>query len=153
MITITPNFVDGAFEQEVLKLVPYVPQRGEHRNQVLRYGEHNEAYHKMVSDKIPDVFLPLKDKLSFDSVTINEYYPNQSIPWHIDFKDIGKTISIISLLSDADIHFLYGKEKQTYRLPRFSFVQFSGDLRYKWKHRVVARDKRYSVVFRDSTDN
>ena len=73
MITITPNFVDETFEQEVLKLVPYVPQRGEHRNQVLRYGEHNEAYHKMVSDKIPDVFLPLKDKLSFDIILIFDF--------------------------------------------------------------------------------
>lgn len=150
MITIIPNFVDEEFEQEVLKLIPYATKNGEYRNQVLRYGKHNEAYHKMVSDEIPEVFLPLKDKILFDSVTINEYYPEQSIPWHIDFKDIGEKISIISLLSEATIYFKLGKEIKQYLLPRYSFVEISGDMRYKWKHKLTARYKRYSVVFRNS---
>ena len=149
MIKVIENYVDYHFENEVLKLIPIKARRWDNRNQVIRYGNSIPYADNIISKDIPQVFTTIKD-IQFDSVTINEYLTNQHIPYHIDRPLSGETINVISLLSDAEINFKRGFEIQTYKLPRYSLTIFNGDLRWNWKHSLVAKEKRYSIVLRNS---
>jgi len=155
-IEVVCDYVDEEFENEVLKLIPNRLATGKGRNQILRYG-HNRPYNdNIISSKIPEVFDRFKDEFVYDSITINEYFPNQTINWHIDHPLELKEIVIISLLSDAEIKFKKRRGNKLitkgYYLPRFSLCKFSDELRYDWEHSLTASQKRYSIVFRNSKD-
>jgi len=96
------------------------------------------------------LFDRFREDIEFDSVTINEYMPGQRIDWHIDNLMAGPVIYVVSLLSDANLDFRYGGTTESYLLPRYSLVKFGGDKRYKWEHSVIVKEKRYSIVFRNS---
>jgi alkylated DNA repair dioxygenase AlkB len=149
-IKITEDYVDKDFEDNLMNLIPNLPQISKERNQILRWGNPSPYPDNIVSKSIPDLFNRFKKDIDFDSVTVNEYYPGQRINWHIDFPIYLEKIFIISLLSDADLKFRNKGNIISYKLPRFSLVEFSDDLRYKWEHSLVAPEKRYSVVFRKS---
>ena len=154
-IEIIPNYVDEEFENEIINLIPERKASGGERNQILRWGANRPYNDHIVSGKIPDIFNQFKNQFEFDSVTINEYYSNQSIDWHIDHPLDLKEIIIISLLSDAELQFRKNKEKIGYdklgfNIPRFSLTKFSEELRYDWQHYLKAKEKRYSIVFRNS---
>lgn len=154
-IEIICDYVDESFEKEVLKLIPKRKATGKSRNQILRWGNNRPYNDNIVSGVIPEVF-KFYDKSPFDSVTVNEYYPNQTIDWHVDHPLKLKEIAIISLLSDAEIKF---RKKDgviltthSFYLPRFSLCRFSDELRYDWEHSLTASKKRYSIVYRNSKD-
>lgn len=149
-IKITNDYVDEEFENKIKLLVPELPKSRRERNQILRWGSSSPYKDSIVSSEIPEVFDRFIDVIDFDSVTVNEYYPGQTIDWHIDQPLWLKSVYIISLLSDADLKFKKDNEVVSFHLPRYSLVEFSGDLRYKWKHSLTATSKRYSVVFRSS---
>lgn len=151
-IEITDMFVDDVFERDVLSLIPGGKVETAGRNRVLRYGSKVPYRDRIISPQIPDVFLPFKDRLNFDSVTINEYYPGQAIDWHIDHLKAGPEICIVSLLSDADLFFRRHKNDKpiSFHIPRYSLTIFSGDLRTNWQHYLKANEHRVSVVFRNS---
>lgn len=149
-IRIIENYVDSSFEEEVLKLVPKLPQITKDRNQILRWGNSVPYKDNIISEEIPKIFDRFRDDIVFDSVTINEYYPNQTIDWHIDRPAWLKSVHIISLLSDANLKFRKGTSNISYHIPRYSLTEFWGDLRYYWQHSLTAKEKRYSIVFRDS---
>lgn len=154
-IEIVCDYVDDKFENEVLKLIPKRNASGKSRNQILRWGNNRPYNDHIVSNIIPDVF-KFYDKSPFDSVTVNEYYPNQTIGWHVDHPLELKEIAIISLLSDAEIKFRKRKGDilitKSFYLPRFSLCRFSDELRYDWEHSLTAPKKRYSIVYRNSKD-
>lgn len=154
-IEIIPNYVDESFESNVLELIPQRKAAGGARNQILRWGSNRPYNDHIVSNKIPDILLQFNNQFEFDSVTINEYYPNQYIDWHVDSPLDLKEIIIISLLSDAELQFRKNKEKighelLSFSVPRFSLTKFSEELRYDWQHFLKANKKRYSIVFRNS---
>lgn len=152
MLKLEEMFVDKHFEDEVLKLIPEKERRWDNRNQVLRFGSSIPYADNIVSKDIPDIFKTIEG-IEFDSVTINEYLPNQHIPFHIDREQGGETIYVISLLSDAVLKFKKGFDIRRYFMPRYSLVQFSGDLRWNWRHSVQAEEKRYSIVLRNSLNS
>jgi hypothetical protein len=155
-IEVIEDYVDEYFENEVLKLIPNRLANGKGRNQILRYG-HNRPYNdNIISSTIPDIFDRFKDTFVYDSITINEYYPNQTINWHVDHPLDLKEIIIISLLSPAEIKFRKREGDKlitkVFYLPRYSLCKFSDELRYDWEHSLTASQKRYSIVFRNSKD-
>ena len=103
--------------------------------------------------------------LSFngDSIQINEYYPGQGVDPHVDSKNNGELITILSLGSHTVLNFKNKKEQTIPMfLPNGSLFQMWGELRYKWTHSIepklydtidgikLERTKRYSIVFRKS---
>lgn len=153
-LQITPNFVDSAFEQSVISLMPKKAESKKklQRNQIVRYGSKVPYDNFIKSEKIPEIFMPIGNKIAFDSVTINEYYPGQEIVYHTDKPKSGNAIYVVSLLSDAVMKFRKGEQVLSFVLPRYSLAVFSEELRWEWEHSVRAEHKRYSVVFRNSLD-
>lgn len=148
------NYVDSEFEKSVEQLVPKKNRNGKYsllyRNQVIRYGVKKPYDNNIVSPKIPKLFDQFRNDIDFDSVTINEYLPNQIINWHTD---LGKNdICIISLLSDSEMQFRNPKtgEELIESMPRYSLFRMTGDLRSIWEHSLKASERRISVVFRKS---
>lgn len=150
MIEIIDNYVDEAFEDEVLKLIPKRVKHTPHRNQIIRYGSRVPYDNFVVSESIPAVFDRFRKDIEFDSVTINEYLSGQKIDWHIDKKEAGPVIYVVSILSSAAMMFRKGDEEKYYGMPRFSLTKFGGELRYDWEHSVICQNRRISIVFRNS---
>jgi len=149
-IRVVPDYVDADFEAQVIDLVPKKIAKSRDRNQILRFGNPKPYADNIISKQVPEIFDRFHSDIDFDSVTINEYYPGQSINWHIDQPLWLESVHIISLLSDAQLKFKRNEEILTFEVPRYSLTEFSGELRFKWMHSLTADKKRYSVVFRNS---
>jgi len=149
-IKVVPNYVDADFEAQVIDLVPKKIAKSRDRNQIIRWGNSSPYPDNLLSSEVPEVFERFRSDIDFDSITLNEYYPGQSINWHIDQPLWLESVHIISLLSDAELKFKRMEELLTFELPRYSLTEFSGELRYKWMHSLTASKKRYSIVFRNS---
>lgn len=152
-LEIIPDFITPEYENELLgKIVKGTRKRGKHRNSIQRFGSNAPYKGNIVSKTIPDYLSKLKQFIDFDSVTVNEYHPGQSISAHIDSPESGDTIRVISLLSDAVMVFELGSEKHSVVLPRRSLVSISDNLRWKWKHSILpVKEFRYSIVLRKSS--
>lgn len=84
-----------------------------------------------------------------DSITVNEYYKEQSIAPHVDSQTSGNIISILSLITDAIMVFEKGKERHEVLLPARSLMQMRGEIREEWAHSIKpVKNNRYSIVFR-----
>lgn len=149
-IIVKENYVDEAFENAILKMVPNKKPKVTTRNQILRWGSSVPYDNAIVSKKIPPIFDRFSNDIGFDSVTLNEYYEGQTIGWHIDKPESGEEIYIISLLSDSNLRFRLRDEEVSFFVPRFSLCIFSEDLRWKWEHSLTANERRLSIVFRNS---
>jgi alkylated DNA repair dioxygenase AlkB len=150
MVSIVNNYVDEAFEKEVLKLVPKIPRsKYKGRNQILRWGNKKPYHQYHRGNVIPEVFHRFQKDFPFTSAQINEYYPGQSLEYHIDDINAGDSVRIINLYSECDILFRKGSEHLTYTMPRYSLTTFSEEHRFEWEHAVRATQLRYSVVFRN----
>lgn len=150
MIEVLDNYVDEAFEDEVLKLVPKRVKQTPHRNQIIRYGSRVPYDNFVISESIPPIFDRFRKDIQFDSVTINEYLSGQKIDWHIDKKEAGPVIYVVSLLSNSAMMFRKGPEEKYYGMPRYSLTKFWGELRDEWEHSVLSQNRRISIVFRNS---
>lgn len=98
----------------------------------------------------------------FDQLTINEYYPGQGIPPHVDsHAPFEEFFAAISLCGDTVMTFKSCKgEIRHVCLPRRSAIIFSGEGRYSWFHsistrkvdrvegKLVYRRRRVSLTFR-----
>jgi len=124
---------------------------------LIRYG--NSVYGNDKLDPIPEYLLDLSNKLINrkvldalpEDITINTYYPGDSIPAHIDKIEAGPVITILSLLSDATLILTYGSKKEKILLPSRSVIQLKGVYRTHWKHSIEKlKDKRISIVFRQT---
>jgi alkylated DNA repair dioxygenase AlkB len=84
-----------------------------------------------------------------DSVSINEYEKGQTIQPHVDSKNSGPIITVLSLESAATMRFNYERETFDVELPPRCLVQMRDDIREKWLHSILpVPGHRYSVVFR-----
>ena len=159
LLTIKPELNILSIEEESELLDKLLSEHSVKSNSrtLLRYG--NSVYGNTKLDPIPEYLLELISKLidkkildSFpEDVTINTYYPGDSIPAHIDKIDAGPVITILSLLSDTNLTLTYGSKKQIITLPSRSIMQLKGIYRTHWKHSIhKIEQKRISIVFRQT---
>lgn len=147
-IEIIENYVDDTYFNKISSLIPYKDKTNAHRNQILRWGSRIPYGDNIVSETIPEVFNEFKDKFDFNSVTINEYYPNQYIGWHYDKPFDNSPVIILSLLSDSILNFRKDNKIISFDIPKNSLTIFSDELKKDWEHSLTAKNKRYSIVFR-----
>jgi alkylated DNA repair dioxygenase AlkB len=159
LLTIKPELDILSIKEESELLDKLLSEHGVKSNSrtLLRYG--NSVYGNTKLDPIPEYLLELINKLinkkvldSFpEDVTINTYYPGDSIPAHIDKIDAGPVITILSLLSEAKLTLTYGLKKEIITLPSRSIIQLKGVYRTHWKHSIEKlKQKRISIVFRQT---
>jgi len=155
----TPELNILSIEEEIDLLDKLSNEQGIKKNSrtLIRYG--NSVYSNNILDPIPEYLLDLSNKLINrkvldalpEDITINTYYPGDSIPAHIDKIEAGPIITILSLLSDATLILTYGSKKEKILLPSRSVIQLKGVYRTHWKHSIEKlKDKRISIVFRQT---
>lgn len=150
-IKIILDFITKEQEQQLIAFIPKSPARKTRgRNRILRYGSDTAYANNIRNKEVPKIFDQFREQIKFDSVTINEYYKDQFITWHIDNKNSGDKIVILSLMSDAIIKFMKKDERLEFTLPARSLTIFEGEIRWDWMHYLQALDRRYSIVFRDT---
>lgn len=125
MLTPELNVISVEEEAELLNALVEAEQKSiEINNRIaLRYG--NSIYSNTKLEPIPDYLLDLSNKLIDkkilnalpEDVSINIYYPGNKMLPHIDKIDAGPVITILSLLSDANLILSYGSKKKLYHYP------------------------------------
>lgn len=155
-VSIRHNFISEDEESVILtriaEIIPRHRNAGPDRNAILRFGSSAPYSDHMTSNHIPAWLQSFGDRIQFDHVTINEYLKGQEIPWHIDSQGSGGEIFVLSLLSDGVLKFRKGIQREYLPMPRRGLVSFSGEARWEWEHSLKATEKRYSIVFRNSTN-
>ncbi len=159
--TIIEDFITIEEELMLMQHIKPSPVRSTlARNSIQRFGSSVPYKGNIISKEIPNHFIFLIDRLMErnllpvrpDSVSINEYLPNQSISPHIDSQSSGEIISVLSLLSPATMVFSKGKEQMECNLLPRGLSQMKGVIRKEWMHSIKpVKDKRYSIVFRCGT--
>jgi alkylated DNA repair dioxygenase AlkB len=167
-LTILPDFITAAEEQDLLAGIAQTadlakPAMGNrqgremYRNSIQRFGCNKIYPGNHISKSIPAYFEPVIAKLLAaqllrgqpDAITVNEYLTGQSIQPHIDSKDAGPVITVLSLLSDATMLFELGAQDFTVELPARCLTQMRGVIRADWQHSILpVNSRRYSIVFR-----
>jgi len=144
-------------ETELLNALVEAENKGtEINNRIgIRYG--NSIYSNSELKPIPNYLLNLCNKLIDkkildvlpEDISINIYYPGNKMLPHIDKIDAGPVITILSLLSDANLILSNGSKKEIVLLPSRSVIQLKDKYRTHWKHSIEkVNDKRISIVFR-----
>lgn len=160
-LSILPDFISDEEENILLTHIGAIEQKilPKGRSKIIRFGSSLPYDNFVKSETIPDFLLRIAQKLVEeklvdempDSISINEYRPGGFIPRHIDSRESGEVITVLSLLSDTEMLFQKRNEKFTIALPRKSLVQMRGESRWKWEHSIPKVDNlRYSIVFRNS---
>ena len=165
MITGLQLFIEFITPQEeknlVASFVETTPKKTTGRNSIRRFGSKLPYRANMVSEEIPEQFNFLLDRLTErelmpirpDSVAVNEYLRGQGIQAHIDSRESGRVITVLSLASSATMIFTNRKEAKKLELPPRCLLQMKDEARTLWKHAIEPVQKtRYSVVFRCSKD-
>jgi len=156
------DVISVAEETELLNALVEAENKGTEINNriAIRYG--NSIYGNNKLEPIPkylfDLCYKLIDKKILDvlpeDVSINIYYPGNKMLPHIDKVDAGPVITILSLLSDANLILSNGSKKEIVLLPSRSVVQLKDKYRTHWKHSIEkVNDKRISIVFRQLGKN
>jgi len=162
MLTPELNVISVEEETELLNALVEAENKGtEINNRIgIRYG--NSIYGNTELEPIPNYLLNLCNKLIDkkildvlpEDVSINIYYPGNKMLPHIDKIDAGPVITILSLLSDANLILTYGSKKEIVLLPSRSVIQLKDKYRTHWKHSIEkVNDKRISIVFRQLGKN
>lgn len=123
---------------------------------LIRYG--NSVYPNHIKSKIiPPYLVDLSNKLITlgildelpASVTINVYEPGDYINPHVDNLRAGPVITILSLLSEAEIVLTKQHHKKQILLPTRSVLQLKDVYRTTWMHSIPkVKTRRISIVFR-----
>ena len=156
------NVISVEEETELLNALVEAENKGTVLNDRIgiRYG--NSIYSNTELEPIPKYLLDLCNKLIDkkildvlpEDVSINIYYPGNKMVPHIDKIDAGPVITILSLLSDANLSLTNGAKKEIVLLPSRSVIQLKDKYRTHWKHSIEKiKDKRISIVFRQLGKN
>jgi len=162
MLTPELNVISVEEETELLNALVEAENKGtEINNRIgIRYG--NSIYGNSELKPIPNYLLNLCNKLIDkkildvlpEDISINIYYPGNKMLPHIDKIDAGPVITILSLLSDANLILSYGSKKEIVLLPSRSVIQLKDKYRTHWKHSIEkVNNKRISIVFRQIGKN
>ena len=162
MLTPELDVISVAEETELLNALVEAENKGTEINNriAIRYG--NSIYGNEKLEPIPNYLLDLCNKLIDkkildvlpEDISINIYYPGNKMVPHIDKLDAGPVITILSLLSDANLILSYSAKKEIVLLPSRSVIQLKDKYRTHWKHSIEKiKDKRISIVFRQLGKN
>ena len=162
-LTLVEDFISQDEERALISaIVANIPtgtarRRTGSRNIVQRWGSAVPYVNDVLSDVIPDHFQFLLDRLVQhnyvpqrpDSITMNQYLALQAILPHIDSKEGGSVITVLSLGTPADMVFRRAMKQFQVTLPPRSLVQMRDEIRYNWTHEILpVVAMRYSLVFR-----
>ena len=152
------NFLTHAEADAAVKNIPPTNiMKTKARNSTRRYGTQFPYEGGIIRGPVPEYLEALNRKIvenglstqTYQSISINEYLPGNSIAPHIDNRESGETIAIITLMGSAEIRFELDDIVYDLLLEPGSLIQMRGDSRWKWNHSIPAvREKRYSIVFR-----
>lgn len=150
---VIPDFISPEEEAFILShLSTPKKSKGGRRSAIRRYG--TKVYLDNYVGNIPEHFTFLQERLEPHvghkpkSITTNTYLPGDSIKPHIDLGN--ELVSVISLLSPAEMVLSKGKEKIQLTLPPRSLLLLRDEYRFQWKHEILPVEAlRYSIVFRD----
>lgn len=152
------NFLTHAEADAAVKNIPPTNiMKTKARNSTRRYGTQFPYEGGIVRGPVPEYLETLNTKIvergfspqPYQSISLNEYLPGNSIAAHIDNRESGETITIISLLGPAEIRFDLNGIGYDLLLESGSLIQMRGDSRWKWRHSIPpVKEKRYSIVFR-----
>jgi len=162
MLTPELDVISVEEETELLNALVEAENKGtEINNRIgIRYG--NSIYGNIELEPIPNYLLNLCNKLIDkkildvlpEDISINIYYPGNKMLPHIDKIDAGPVITILSLLSDANLILSNGSKKEIVLLPSRSVIQLKDKYRTHWKHSIEkVNNKRISIVFRQLGKN
>lgn len=163
-LTIIEDFITLDEEFMILEIIEdknIIEAKNRSRNSIKRYGSSAPYPSSVVSETIPDHLMSLVLKIQeqnitssiIDSVSINEYLAGQEITPHIDSKKSGKTIVVLSLMSNAQMKFEHKKDSFICDIKNRSLVVMKNEIRDKWMHSILpVKKKRYSIVFRCSKE-
>ena len=161
MIQVIENFITPQEETQLLShLKPSRVVTGFSRNRVYRYG--SSLPYKGKTELIPiwlsDLCIRVSDQwrsMGFgyvDHVTINEYHRDQSIDWHIDSKESGPVITVLSLESEALMGLKDKDGTVKVPLPVRSLLHLTDSDRWEREHCIYpVTSHRWSLVFRKGT--
>lgn len=157
-LSIIENFLSEEEEREILSILPPPDKKtGGGRSDIKRYGR--KVYpNAHIQDTLPEWSNFLADRLVSGGflkerpthLTLNKYNISATIEPHIDSKDSGEVISIISLGFEATMVFTKKNERVEIILPPRSLTLMGGESRWDFKHQILpVRGLRYSLVFRE----
>lgn len=151
-LEIINGFITKEQEQEILTNIPVGEKKNKkERNNIIRYGSNIPYKNNVISVEIPEYLAKFSQLIDFDSVTINEYFPKQEIAYHVDSKQSGEIITVLSLLGEARMNFRQGSKGFHITLLPRTLIKLQGDLRWNWEHSIShINTQRYSLVFRKS---
>lgn len=158
-LSLIENFISIEEEEFILSKLNKKSnvKKNNNRNSIERYGSSKPYNSNMISNTIPEHFLFLFDRLvdkqylseKPNHISINEYLKGQEIAAHIDSKNSGEIISVLSLMNHAIMVFSKKGLKHKVLLPSRSLVQMRDEIRNDWMHAIEpVVDVRYSLVFR-----
>jgi hypothetical protein len=162
-LTLLLDFISPEEEQQLLAGIAstYRPSIGitsaKYRNSIHRFGAGDIYKDNLISNVVPDYFTTSINRLIAenltagqpDAVTVNEYLTGQMIHPHIDAREAGPVITVLSLLSPAVMVFTRGADRFEVGLPPRSLVQMRDEIRNDWHHAILPVEAtRYSIVFR-----
>jgi alkylated DNA repair dioxygenase AlkB len=177
-LRIIEDVIDMTMETTLMAYLEKQEWERETRRGKLHYGwKYVDASHTLErAEELPTELMNLIDNLmdAKDSedipllavqpnqVSVNDYEPGVGIGWHKDIDDLGDTITSISLMGATTMEFRKGNGPVvSVRVPRYSALQVTGELREQWQHQVpyrmsdlvdgaeVPRDRRVAVILRN----
>lgn len=157
MIKVIENFITDEEQSFLMGKIPISDAKGGKGRTYTRFGSIIPYNSKVVSMNLPDWSLFLIDRLKeqgieCDSVCVNQYNKGQYIGPHVDSKESGPIISVLSLGSLAVMGLTNDSEEKKIDLPPKSLLMLSGPERWIWKHFIYPlEDLRFSIVFRKGT--
>jgi alkylated DNA repair dioxygenase AlkB len=152
-IQVIESFISEEEEKQILDSIvksPDYKHRGNYRNSIKLFvlSDNKSPIYNICARMLENKLIKSMPK----SIIVNEYFPNQTIEYHIDNEKLGSIIAILSLLSDTKLLFKTDLSNEDIEKPmnRRSLIVLEGTARYKWQHSIpILEQKRYSLVFRN----
>lgn len=151
------NFISKKEEKELVYQIDDNQWAAPLKRLVQQYGFSYDYKRRKIepTNPIPDwlIWLCLRveaiAKFKPNQVIINNYQSGQGISAHTDLNKFGSIIASISLLSDTDMIFSKGSERERIRLNARSILIMSKEARVTWKHAIPrVSQRRISITFR-----
>lgn len=155
-LEIIPDFVTPEEEQELMKEIdknkwnPLAQRRVQHYGYEFIYGANSVNKNKYIGplpDFIPNITSRINqvgqknNKLDFDQLTINDYFPGQGIPPHVDTHSPFEEC-LVSLSLGSGVVMSFKDEKNVSKhvfLPPRSLAVFTQEARYAFYHSIATR--------------